>query len=55
MKAEFYAEGERYAARLGAEIERGKEAGEVGVVTDCNLAALRPDTSRATATAIGAV
>jgi glycerol-3-phosphate dehydrogenase subunit C len=41
MKAEFYAEGERYAARLGAEIERGKEAGEVGVVTDCNLAALR--------------
>jgi len=41
MKAEFYAEGERYASRLGAEIEHGREAGEVGVVTDCNLAALR--------------
>jgi glycerol-3-phosphate dehydrogenase subunit C len=41
MKAAFYAEGERYAARLGSELERGREAGEVGVVTDCSLAALR--------------
>ena len=41
MKAAFYDEGERYAARLGAELERGREAGEVGVVTDCSLAALR--------------
>jgi glycerol-3-phosphate dehydrogenase subunit C len=41
MKAAFYQEGERYAARLGAELERGREAGEVGVVTDCSLAALR--------------
>ncbi len=41
MKAAYYAEGARYAARLGEAIESGVEDGETAVVTDCSLAALR--------------
>jgi glycerol-3-phosphate dehydrogenase subunit C len=41
MKAAYYAEGARYASRLGDAIESGVEDGERGVVTDCSLAALR--------------
>lgn len=41
MKAAFYEEGERYAQRLTDAIRAGEEEGEVAVVTDCNLAALR--------------
>ena len=41
MKAAYYAEGARYAARLGDAIESGVENGERCVVTDCSLAALR--------------
>jgi len=41
MKAAFYEEGARYAERLAREIRSGVEEGEIGVVTDCNLAALR--------------
>ena len=41
MKAAYYEEGARYAARLGEAIESGVEDGERGVVTDCSLAALR--------------
>lgn len=41
MKAAYYEEGARYAARLGAAIESGVEEGETAVVTDCSLAALR--------------
>lgn len=41
MKAAYYDEGARYAERLAQAIQDGKEEGEVGVVTDCSLAALR--------------
>lgn len=41
MKAAFYEEGARYAERLADSIRAGAEEGEVGIVTDCNLAALR--------------
>jgi glycerol-3-phosphate dehydrogenase subunit C len=42
MKAAYYAEGRRYAARLSAAIEDERERGErLTVVTDCSLAALR--------------
>lgn len=41
MKAAFYEEGARYAERLATAIRSGEEEGEVGVVTDCSLAALR--------------
>jgi glycerol-3-phosphate dehydrogenase subunit C len=41
MKAAYYEEGARYAARLGEAIESGAEDGETAVVTDCSLAALR--------------
>lgn len=41
MKAAFYEEGARYAERLADAIRAGEAEGEVGVVTDCNLAALR--------------
>lgn len=41
MKAAFYEEGARYAQRLADAIRSGEESGEVGVVTDCSLAALR--------------
>jgi len=42
MKAAFYEEGARYAERLAVAIRSSEEEdGAVGVVTDCNLAALR--------------
>jgi glycerol-3-phosphate dehydrogenase subunit C len=41
MKAEFYAEGARYAQGLVREIREGQADGETAVVTDCSLAALR--------------
>jgi glycerol-3-phosphate dehydrogenase subunit C len=41
MKAQFYAEGARYAQGLVREIREGREEGETAVVTDCSLAALR--------------
>ena len=41
MKAAYYAEGARYAERLKAELDSGREQGERTVVTDCSLAALR--------------
>jgi len=41
MKAEFYAEGVRYAQALTREIREGQADGEGAVVTDCSLAALR--------------
>jgi glycerol-3-phosphate dehydrogenase subunit C len=41
MKAAFYEEGARYAERLAQAIRDGQEEGEVAVVTDCSLAALR--------------
>jgi glycerol-3-phosphate dehydrogenase subunit C len=41
MKAAFYAEGARYAERLAVAIREGRDEGEVAVVTDCSLAALR--------------
>ncbi|MEP7051651.1 MAG: heterodisulfide reductase-related iron-sulfur binding cluster [Pseudomonadota bacterium] len=42
MKAKYYAEGVRYAARLSRAIEDEQPAeGELSVVTDCSLAALR--------------
>jgi glycerol-3-phosphate dehydrogenase subunit C len=42
MKAKYYEEGARYAARLGSALEHERsEAGELSVVTDCSLAALR--------------
>jgi glycerol-3-phosphate dehydrogenase subunit C len=42
MKARFYAEGVRYARRLGQEVrEHSEDADDVLVVTDCSLAGLR--------------
>jgi glycerol-3-phosphate dehydrogenase subunit C len=41
MKARFYHEGARYAARLGSAIESEVEEGATVVATDCSLAALR--------------
>jgi len=42
MKAKYYEEGARYAERLGAAIEDERpDDGELSVVTDCSLAALR--------------
>ena len=42
MKAKYYEEGARYAARLGAALEDERsDDGELSVVTDCSLAALR--------------
>jgi glycerol-3-phosphate dehydrogenase subunit C len=41
MKAAFYEEGARYAERLAQAIRDGQEEGDVAVVSDCSLAALR--------------
>jgi len=42
MKARYYEEGARYAERLGTAIENERaDDGQLAVVTDCNLAALR--------------
>jgi glycerol-3-phosphate dehydrogenase subunit C len=42
MKAKHYEEGARYAERLGAALENERsDSGELSVVTDCSLAALR--------------
>ena len=42
MKAKYYEEGARYAERLGAAIEQERaDDGQLAVITDCNLAALR--------------
>jgi glycerol-3-phosphate dehydrogenase subunit C len=42
MKAKYYAEGARYAERLGSALEDERaDSGELSVVTDCSLAALR--------------
>src|SRR5450432_3001237 len=42
MKAKYYEEGARYAARLGTAIDDERAAdGQLSVVTDCSLAALR--------------
>jgi glycerol-3-phosphate dehydrogenase subunit C len=42
MKAKYYEEGARYAERLGTALEDERtDGGELSVVTDCSLAALR--------------
>lgn len=41
MKAAYYEEGARYAEKLLGELRIGAQSGEMGVVTDCSLAALR--------------
>jgi glycerol-3-phosphate dehydrogenase subunit C len=41
MKAAYYDEGVRYARKLAAAIDDESEGGDVSVVTDCSLAALR--------------
>ncbi|HEY4107188.1 MAG TPA: heterodisulfide reductase-related iron-sulfur binding cluster [Polyangiaceae bacterium] len=42
MKAKYYEEGARYAERLGSALENERsDSGELSVVTDCSLAALR--------------